>query len=449
MSQTPMRQHLNDTPVVIVHNYLESFSKFLSRSGDENTLLDRRFNGDQALFWLGDPKLVISSVPIEQASLLSQRWGYNQTRTLSPNKMSSSLSEDIARESHLRQAVIDQAGKDKKVALVPYAATTEFLQLAETLRLEDGLDVELPESTTSENLWIKDYIDSKVGFRSVISQISSGNNPLLIPQGFTCVNLDQTISAAEWFRQQDKGCVVKASIGGSGVGNLFLPLESIPDKQTITALVEQNNFLTEDTPIVEELIYSPEKTSPSVEFYLPPSGAGSPQFTYLCNQLFESSGRFAGVVISRELEKASWWPDLAVHGQLIAQHLQDLGYVGYFDLDGIVDREGDCYLVEINSRRTGGTYAHEFMEFKFGLDYAERFSVLSQNKAPSGSLRSLSALEDAIGDLLYPIAGEERGVIVMLASMLDQGYFGYLIIGESIEEVKHLRQQMIAKVSRV
>ena len=70
MALIPMRQHLNGTPVVIIHNYLESFRKFLSRSGDENTLLDRRFNGDQALFWLGDDKLVIASAPIENANFL-------------------------------------------------------------------------------------------------------------------------------------------------------------------------------------------------------------------------------------------------------------------------------------------------------------------------------------------------------------------------------------------
>jgi hypothetical protein len=441
-----MRQHLNETPVVIVHNYLESFRNFLSRSGDENTLLDRRFNGDQALFWLGDPKVVISSASIENAELLCQRWGYSNTKTLSPKEMSVSLSKDILREPHLRQAIIDLAGPDKRVALVPYATTSEFFNLAETLRIENSLDVLLPESTTPENLWVKDSIDSKVGFRSVISQISTEDKPILIPLGFTCVDLEQTIEAADWFRRRGKGCVVKANIGGSGVGNLFLPLEIIPDKSNITSLIEEDNFLADDILVVEELILSPGKISPSVEYYLPPKGLGKPQITYLCDQLFESSGRFAGVVISNTLEQAPWWPDMVSQAQLIAQHLQDIGYIGYFDLDTIVDQDCVCHFVEINSRRTGGTYAHEFMEYKFGLDYKERFSILSQNKASSGKLRTLEDLENVIGDLLYPISSTERGVIVLLTSMLTKGYFGYLIIDDSIAGAKQLRQQMLSRL---
>jgi hypothetical protein len=444
---TPMRQHLDEYPLVIVHNYLESFQKFLSRSGDENTLLDRRFNGDQALFWLGGPKLVISSAPIENADLLKRRWGYQAARTLSPQVMSHSLSQDIIREAPLRQEIVEFSGDQKKIALIPYATTPEFLQLAEALQKKDGLDVLLPESTNAENLWIKDYLDSKVGFRSVMTLSNSKEKKLKCPPGYICADLDQAIEAADWFRRSGKGCVVKASIGGSGVGNLFLPLNTIPDKASIANQVHQNDFLAEDVFVVEELILSPESISPSVEYYVPPKGKGRPQFTYLCNQLFESSGRFAGVVISKELEKFSWWPDFHNQSQLIARQLQEIGYTGYFDLDAIVDQNGNCFLVEINSRRTGGTYAHEFMEYNFGLDYGKRFTVLSQNKRSSGSLRKLEELEHTLSSLLYPMGGTQTGVIVMLTSMLSQGYFGYLIIGREINEVTHLQEQMLKRIN--
>lgn len=441
-----MRQHLNGYPVVIVHNYLESFRKFLSRSKDENTLLDRRFNGDQALFWLGDPKLVISSAPIEHAELLCQRWNYPNTRSISPKEMSPSLSEDILREPELRQAIHEMAGKDKKVALVPYATTAEFLQLAETLRVEDGLDVHLPESTPEENLWIKDYLDSKVGFRSVLSQLSTQHPSLSIPPGFTCADLEQVVEAADWFRRRGKGVVIKANIGGSGVGNLFLPIENIPDKNSIASQIKENAFLAEDIFIVEELIISPQNVSPSMEFYIPPKDGGAPQFTYLCNQLFESSGRFAGVVISKELESTSWWPNFSVQGEQVARRLQQVGYTGTFDLDAIIDPDDNCFMVEVNSRRTGGTYAHEFMEHYFGPEYDEKFSVLSQNKQPAGSCRTLEELENTIPDLLYPINGEPRGVILLLTSMLHKGYFGYLILGSSIGETKAIRTQMVNRL---
>jgi hypothetical protein len=447
MADTPMRQHLGDSPVVIVHNYLESFQKFLSRSGDENTLLDRRFNGDQALFWLGEPKLVISSAPIENAALLKERWGYNAVRTLSPEVMSHSLSEDIISESHLRQAILEFAGKKKRIALIPYATTPEFLKLAKTLQEEDRLAVLLPESTKPENLWIKDYLDSKVGFRSILALITTEGETPKYPQGFICADLEEAIEAADWFRRSGKGCVVKASMGGSGVGNLFLPLDTMPDKDAISKLIHQNDFLAEDVFVVEELILSPESISPSVEYYVPPAGHGAPEFTYLCNQLFESSGRFAGVVIGKELEQAPWWSELNAQGHLIAKKLQEIGYIGYFDLDAIVDQDGNCFLVEINSRRTGGTYAHEFMEHNFGLDYDERYTIISQNKLPSGNLRSLKALEEALEGLLYPMGGAQAGVILMLTSMLGKGYFGYLILGSTISEATNLQEQMLNRIA--
>lgn len=445
MTPPSMRQHLDGYPVVIVHNYLESFRKFLSRSKDENTLLDRRFNGDQALFWLGDPKVVITSAPIANAALLAERWNFSNTRTYAPRSMTPSLSDDIAREAHLRQAVVEAAGKEKKVALVPYATTHEFLTLVESLRSQESLDVHLPESTPRENLWIKDYLDSKVGFRNVLSQISP-KHEMTIPPGYTCADLEQVVEAADWFRRRGKGCVVKANIGGSGVGNLFLPIETIPNKVSIAAQVKNNAFLAEDIFVVEEFIISPQTISPSMEFYLPPKDRGAPQFTYLCNQLFESSGRFAGVVIGKELESASWWPNFSEQGHYVASRLQQVGYTGYFDLDAIVDPDDNCFMVEINSRRTGGTYAHEFMEHRYGPNYGAIFSVLSQNKQPSGNLRSLEELEAAIQDFLYPIHGKERGVIILLTSMLEQGYFGYLIIGSSIGEVKALREQMLERI---
>ena len=65
--------------------------------------------------------------------------------------------------------------------------------------------------------------------------------------------------------------------------------------------------------------------------------------------------------------------------------LQRLGYAGHFDLDAIVGNDGRLYLVEINSRRTGGTYVHEFLTTKYGKGYHTSVAVLSQNKISTRS----------------------------------------------------------------
>lgn len=447
MNHLPMRQHLRDYPVVVVHNYLESFQSFLSRTGDENILLDRRFYGDQALFWLGDHKLVITSVPVADAKTLCARWGYHHTQNLSPKKFSASLSQDILQDPDLLAAILAYAGTAKKLALVSYAATLEFLQLAETLRREHGLEVLLPESPQPENLWVKGYLDSKVGFHTLFAQWSKGDNRHKSPQSFICDQLDIVAEIIGWFRNQGKGCVIKASEGGSGVGNLFIPYEQIPDNAAkINALLKSNIYLVKDLYVVEELIESPSHESPSAEVYIPRPEDGPPVMTYLCMQHFEASGRFAGILVGSELENKPWYTHYIETELIMAAEMQKMGYVGYFDMDSIVAENNAVYMVEINARRTGGTYAHEFMEFAFGPEYFNRIAMLAHNKFDSGSLRTLPDLEAAIADVLYPIGGEERGVIVLLTSTLPQGKFGFLVLGNTLEDTTNLREKMAAKI---
>jgi hypothetical protein len=439
-----MREHLQDTPVVVVHNYLESFREFLSRAGDKEVLLNRRFNGDQALFWVGDPKLVISSAPIEHADYICEKWGYAHTITASPSELSCSLSMDILREPLLIEKTIDFAGSQKRVALVPYASTKELFVLAETLREEHGLEVLMPESPYLENLWVKDYVDSKVGFRTLVTQWIQEENSY--PFGYISPDLEHLVEMAEWFRLRGKGCVVKASIGGSGVGNLFLPIETMTTRECIAKKVMENAFLKEDLFIVEEHIISPNQVSPSMELFVPHPEDGSPKITYFCDQLFEDSGRFAGMLVGKELEDEPWYPKLARAGLRIANQLQQIGYVGYFDLDSVEDEEGDIHFVEINSRRTGGTFAHEFLYHVFGSDYGEEVSLLCRNKFPSGKIKTLEELEKVIDDLAYPMDEEKQGVIVMLTSMLYQGYFGFIILAPNLDETKRLYEELVRRL---
>ena len=447
MSQLPMRQHIGDMPVVVVHNYLESFQSFLSRTGDENILLDRRFNGDQALYWLGDDKLVVTSVPIADAEALCARWGYHHTQNLSPKQFSASLSEDILRDPDLLAAVLAVAGDAKKLALVSYSATPEFLALAETLRHEHGLDIHLPECPLPENLWVKGYLDSKVGFHTLFSQWAQGDKSHNAPQAFISEQLDLVAEMVAWFHSQGKGCVIKASQGGSGVGNLFMPYEQIPSSLAeIRHLLENNIYLVQDLYVVEELIESPTNESPSAEVYIPLPGNGPPVMTYMCMQHFEASGRFAGVLVGAELESKPWYQNYLKTEMVLAAEMQKMGYVGYFDMDSVIDADNNVYMVEINARRTGGTYAHEFMEFVFGPEYFNRIAMLAHNKFDSGRLRTLDDLQAAIADVLYPIHGEERGVIVLLTSTLPQGKFGFLVVGDTLAETTALREEMAEKI---
>lgn len=430
---------------VVVHNYLETFQEFLSRAGDIETLMIRRFNGDQALFWLGADKLVISSAPIENAEQLCEQWGYENTISIAPNSPSPSLSKDILNEAHLLESLLSYAGPDKEIVLIPYSTTKEFLALAETLTEEHGLKVHLPECPTPKNLWIKDYIDSKVGFRALIPDWIHARD--VLPFGILSEDIDHAAQMAEWLQESGRGSVIKASKGGSGVGNLFIEHDHKILRDDIKNKLKENLFLKDDIFIVEEIITSPAMISPSLEFFVPRLETGdSPKITYLCHQHFEASGRFSGVIMSKEFENTPWYAQFKEWGLTIANELQSLGYAGHFDLDAIVDAEENLYLVEVNARRTGGTFAHEFLVFKFGEDYTERLSAFSQNKVTIDGIENLSDLNDCIGNLNYPIEGKNRGVIVTLTSTLSKGNFGYLVVAENLEEVLEIKSELFKRL---
>jgi hypothetical protein len=415
----------------------------LKRAEDPDLFQKRKYRGDRGLFWLGDPKLLFVTAPAPDAGCICRRWGYPGTTMLAPANPTHQLSLDILHEPALLARIVEYAGPGRTLRLIPYATTSEFLQLAEALRTEHGLIVQLPESPAPERLWLRDYIDTKSGFRLLASECILA--PDIFPTGFVCKDLPQAAGAVDWFLERGLVCVVKADSGESGIGHLMFSYDPERSLTTLQAL-EENPFLRNDNIIVEQYIRSSANVSPSLEFFVPPSGQGSPHITYVSQQLFSGFGRFAGVMVSRSLERAAWYPLLAERGSLLADHLQELGYVGHFDLDAVVDDTGHLYLLETNARRTGGTYVHEFASFTFGPDYLDKVVLLSVNSLKCYPITSLEVLLDWLSELLYPIGPSHSGVVVTVTSTLSIGTFGCILVAESEEEVLRLNQALLDRL---
>jgi hypothetical protein len=430
------------SPLVIVHNYLETFREFLVRDGDDSTLMARRFNGDQAVFWQGGSKLVISSAPIHNLDLLTSRWGYVDVIALAPDSPSTQLSLDILDQKNLLDAISDHAGDQGAITLISYAASAELFQLVEYLETELNIRVSTPEMPAREMLWLKHYIDSKIGFRMMVQKWIGDS---CLPEGYVATTLGEILEISRYFARAGKGVAIKANIGGSGVGNLFLTASEILDQNFENVFSDNLAIARGGVYVVEEFIPAEGGISPSLEFFVPEVGNGPPVLTYVCNQHFESSGRFAGVIIAPEYYQAPWYDEFKQVGKRIASELQKIGYVGHFDIDAIVDKDGNINLVEINSRRTGGTFVHEFLIKQFGQDYSSQSAFLSQNKI-STKFNTVNELEEQIGDLLFPINGRNSGVIILLTSTLAKGNFGYLIVGESVGDVIEMREVLIRRL---
>jgi phosphoribosylglycinamide formyltransferase 2 len=181
-----------------------------------------------------------------------------------------------------------------------------------------------------------------------------------------------------------------------------------------------------------------------LEAYVP--AQGEPYITYVSDQLFQGFGDFCGVLVSRELQDTPWYEPLVASGTIIAQRLQEMGYVGLFDLDTVVNDEGRVYLLEVNPRRTGGTHVHEFAAHVFGDDYLKKVALLSNDTLSSGKIADFDELLSVVRSFEYPMNGEQRGIFITVTSALEAHEFGCIIVGANRAEVVEIQRQLQARI---
>lgn len=436
----------NNIPTVVVSNFAEAHIDFLGRSNsvsERNDLINGEdYHGDRTILWAGDPKLVIVNYPIAHAELNLARLGFHNTRHLAPESPSHYLSLDILREKHLVDSIVKYAGLDRTIQIIPYATTREFLHLVNVLRGEYHLQVMTPESPDADHLWVRDYVDTKTGCRSLVSYWMPDANRFL-PFGMICYDLKHASTVAYWFCSRGEACVVKADTGESGIGTRIIFPEDGLSADKIYEDLKSDPFYSNELVVVEKFIPSEQRISPSAEVKVPKLGEGDPQITYISNQLFLEFGDFCGIQIDRKIYDEPWCQDLQRCSLEIARNLQTMGYVGHFDVDCIVSDENEVYLLEINSRRTGGTHVHEFARHVFGDDYINKVSLVSFEAASSGTITSADELAEVVKDFLYPMPGDEPlGMVITITTPLFKNRFGCIMVAPTSERALELQAKV-------
>jgi hypothetical protein len=440
-------------PVAVVSNFVEAHFDFLNRAGNVNggpsPLDTEAYHADRTLLWVGDPKLVFVSHEIPHAAYLCDLLGYAGTRHLAPDAPSPFLSRDILREQRLLDELVRYAGPQRRIQIVPYATTPDFLALVDALRREHGLHVLLPESPAPDALWLRDYVDTKSGFHHLAGRWLPSAGELL-PQAYACGDLRQAARAARWFHAHGRACIAKPDTGESGLGSVVMDPSGSPSVQEIVDSLQHNPYWGREPILVEEYIAGsgPDSppVSPSVEVFVPHRGAGEPAFTYVSEQLFQGFGEFSGVLVSRDQNELPWYAPCVESSLLIARELQARGYVGHFDIDAVLDGSGRPYLLELNARRTGGTHVHDFGCSYFGDDYVDTTALLSWESVDCGEISDWQALLAALEGLLFPIAGAPRGVVVTITSALQRNQCGVMIAGTDRQDALQLQAALVERL---
>lgn len=449
-----MLSHIDQrVPVAVVSNFVEAHHDFLNRAANrhngDSPLEQEAYHADRTLLWVGDPKLVFVSRKIPHAAYLCDQLGYQGTHYIAPDAPTPFLCRDIVREERLLDALVRHAGPDRRIQLVPYATTPDFLHLVNVLRFDYVLHVQLPESPALDSLWLRDYADTKSGFHHLAGRWLPNADELL-PEAYVCDTLEQAVQTARWFHAQDRRCIAKPDTGESGLGTYVMHPNGSGNGQELVAALAGNPYWGSEPILVEEYIAGAAgaaPVSPSVEVFVPHMSTGEPEVTYVSEQLFHHFGEFSGVMVSRDQRDMPWYAPCVESSLVIAQRLQERGYAGHFDIDAIVDGTGRPFLLELNARRTGGTHVHDFGRFYFGESYADEVALLSWEGVDCGDISDWHMLLGALDDLLFPIGGVPRGVVVTITSALVRNQCGVLLVGTDRRDAVQLQAALVERLA--
>ena len=408
-------------PLLCVDNIYDYYEDFLNRYEDTQEAKDFYQNlGTRFMFYGGLPKLVVCPKSVVFYDYLKKHLGLKSDIFVIPDKLAGSTVKKIIHCPTALERIVTFSGEQKQLQIISFAGTSDMWDLAQYLEEKCDITVFLPEMPSPENLWIAHYLKTKRGFRSIAATTFNPEEKAL-PEGFTCLDEQEMLSAIKWFLSQNRDCIVKPDRGLEGRGILTFNANASYKEDEIRVIFDaQKHLFAKDPIIVEQRIHngSNNPLSPSVEYYIPPQGQGDPIFTYLVNQVFQKDVCFVGNIISKEQYSASWCPSLFKKSDRLTKKIQELGYVGYMDIDCIVDENNNVYFVEINPRRTGGTHIHEIAVQLFGENYIQEVTLINNGHLKVQGIENFKQLYAQTIDLLYAPHQKKQGIIITEANLL-------------------------------
>jgi len=408
-----------DIPVIYINNYYDYHGGFLNRCDSLNEIKVFMQNScTRFMYYGGTPKLVVSQTGTVLLDYLREHLSFDDELYVLAGDIEDSIVKTIMDSSKALEKIVDFAGSQRNIQMISWASSVEIFKLAQFIESQSDVVVYLPEVPSDKDRWLQEYLDTKNGFRSVTSTVFNYDEKVL-PEGFTCLTEQDAVHSIQWFLSRNQDCIAKSNKGCLGKGLIkFDAADNWQETQIKEALSHKRSLLLNEPVIVEQKIFSPSQISPSAEFYIPPVNQGTPQFTYLVKQCFQGDFQFVGNLISKELTKEPWYDQLLTNAHRLAERVQQLGYVGYIDVDCIVDQYQNPYFVEVNPRRTGGTHYHELAIRLFGEEYLEKISLISNSNLLNERFVSFKDLYDGTSDLLYSPGEVERGIIFTEANLL-------------------------------
>ncbi len=440
---------MNKIKAIIIANIAETHYRTYRKSNPEDAKQRIEYDlleGERGLYYTTEPKVVITSFPIEKTFLNDIKNIMRiEIQNIYPENPTERICHNVAKEEKLLKQVIEVIQSNPGIHIIPYYATPEFFDLLSVLR-QRGLKFTTPETIAPKNQFIHDHFNCKVGFRKLWEKANDENSYVKIPQGFIVDDIEEAIEAAWWFYQNKRDFVIKYNRGTSGFGVVFYHCKDLPKnekefKKYIKAK-HTDKMWFEDSLVVEELIdidTTQYGGSPSPEFRI----SDDIKHTYNSVQRLGPNSYFEGVMMSKEIENMlNFDLERAADSCLeFCEALKEFGYRGILDVDLVIDKKHNIYAVESNIRRNGGSHVYETACHLLGRNFAQHYIIASKdNLVTSKNITTYKDLRKRVNHLYYD-HDKKEGVIPAINSFLKIGSFGYIVIAKNLKRMTEIEEE--------
>lgn len=442
--------------VVYIYNIVEDEWSFISALSDKeeqrNEIESCNSSAESYLFANADEEEFVYVSP-KRISFGFKKYfqdlvGAKKIEIVVPKKVSGLVCKDLYNDKVLFNRFIKKARRYKKVTLVSYASSPQFLDLKERLK-EKHINVVTPESPEVDCAWTVNFYGSKSGIRQLAQQSTALEPDFIMPEGIICVGkLDAARIAANRYIK-DKGVVIKTNKGSSGNGVLIFRNGDLPNdykqcERKIYSIFNENDYWDRYPIIIEDLIsvnLSNGSSYPNIEFKIHKNG--KIEMLYYCLMMVTKEGVFYGIDMHEDVISERLAARIVDTGFYIAERYAAAGYRGHFDIDMIATKYDQVFVNESNTRNTGGTDVYKIALELIGRDFMSDSYVISRSKFDISDLKrpSFTSVRNVLKPILYDKHTRE-GVVISSENIIKQKEFIYLIFGNTKRRAYQIETEM-------
>lgn len=445
----------NNNLVIYIYNIVEDEWSFLSsvqpKSKQYEMMNDCNVYTESYLFTNSQESEFIYISPLDISNNFINYFqsvtANKKINVIVPKMRTGLICKDLYSDKKLFQNLVKKARKYKKIKLVSYSSSDEFLELKERL-IKLGLNVITPEAPELKNTWTVNFFGSKSGIRQLAQKSKMVEPEFIIPEGVICFGIQEAAKIAANHYIDNNSVVLKTNKGSGGDGLIiFREGELSGDykicEKKILERLSVDGYWDNAPIIIEELIKTDFKSSdsfPNIEFKI--HDDGKIEMLYHCVMIVTKDGKYSGLDMHKDVLSKKMAAKIIRIGNFIAEQYALLGYRGHFDVDMISDVNKHIYVCESNTRNTGGTDIYKLVRSIYGDNFLSEVYVLNRDNFKFNKTKKI-IFADVIKRLKSILLNHNKkeGVVLSASKSLEFNQLSYTVLGKNKKTAYNLQKE--------